>query len=109
MYVVAVPNNDLVATHASLWIWPRAPGPAQPDRVRLPLGDPAALQDLKGSFSRTVACTGNLEASGARVRCDMPGFFAMFGLRPAPSLGPPHDLKGSAPCFAFDLRLAILN
>ena len=54
VYVVAVPNNDLVATHASLWIWPRAPGPAQPDRVRLPLGDPAALQALKASFSRTV-------------------------------------------------------
>ncbi len=55
VYVVAVPNNDLVATHASLWIWPRAPGPAQPDRVRLPLGDPAALQALKSSFSRTVS------------------------------------------------------
>ncbi len=55
VYVVAVPNNDLVATHASLWIWPRAPGPAQPDRVRLPLGDPAALQALKKSFSRSVS------------------------------------------------------
>ncbi len=54
VYVVAVPNNDLVATHADLWIWPRAPGPARPDRVRLPLGDPAALQELKASFSRTV-------------------------------------------------------
>ncbi len=54
VYVVAVPNNDLVATHASVWIWPRAPGPAQPDRVHLPLGDPAALQALKQSFSRTV-------------------------------------------------------
>ena len=54
VYVVAVPENDLVARYASLWIWPRAPGPARPDRVRLPLGDPAALQDLKQSFSRTV-------------------------------------------------------
>ncbi len=54
VYVVAVPNNDLVATHASIWIWPRAPGPAAPDRIRLPLGDPAALEALKKSFSRTV-------------------------------------------------------
>ncbi len=54
VYVVAVPNNDLVATHASIWIWPRAPGPAVPDRVRLPLGDPAALEMLKKSFNRTV-------------------------------------------------------
>ncbi len=54
VYVVAVPNNDLVATHASLWIWPRAPGPAQPDRQALPLGDSSALQALKASFSRGV-------------------------------------------------------
>ncbi len=55
VYIVAVPNNDLVATHASLWVWPRAPGPARPDRIRLPLGDPSALQALKKSFNRTVA------------------------------------------------------
>ncbi len=54
VYVVAVPNNDLVATHASVWIWPRAPGPARPDRVHLPLGEPAALQTLRESFNRGV-------------------------------------------------------
>ncbi len=54
VYVLAVPDNDLVATGASVWIWPRSPGPPTPDRLRLPLGDPAALEALKASFSRTV-------------------------------------------------------
>ena len=54
VYLVAVPENDLVATRASLWIWPRAPGPAEPDRVSLPLRDPAALTDLKKSFNSSV-------------------------------------------------------
>lgn len=54
VYLVAVPSNDLVATHATLWIWPRSPGPSEPDRVRLPIGDPAALAELKESFNRTV-------------------------------------------------------
>ncbi|MEM7586172.1 MAG: PDZ domain-containing protein [Acidobacteriota bacterium] len=54
VYVVAVPSNDLVATHATVWIWPRAPGPREPDRVRIPLGDPQALADLKRSFNRTI-------------------------------------------------------
>lgn len=54
VYVVAVPSNDLVATHATLWIWPHAPGPAEPDHVRLPLGDPQALAGLKASFNRTI-------------------------------------------------------
>ena len=54
VYAVAVPSNDLVATHASIWIWPRSPGPAEPDRIQLPLGDPSALADLKGSFNRTI-------------------------------------------------------
>ncbi len=54
VYLVAVPANDLVATEASVWIWPRAPGPPEPDRVRLPLGDPQALAALKQSFNATV-------------------------------------------------------
>ncbi len=54
VYVVAVPSNDLAATHATLWIWPRAPGPAEPDRMRLPLGDTEALANLKHSFNRSI-------------------------------------------------------
>ena len=54
VYVVGVPDNDLVATGASVWIWPRSPGPATPDRVRLPLGDPAALEALQASFGRAI-------------------------------------------------------
>ncbi len=54
VYVVAVPSNDLVATHATVWIWPQAPGPVEPDRISLPLGSPQALTDLKKSFNRTI-------------------------------------------------------
>ena len=54
VYVVAVPANDLLATHATLWIWPRSPGPAVPDQVRLPLGDPNAIAALNASFNRTI-------------------------------------------------------
>ncbi len=53
-YILAVPANDLVSTYASIWIWPSAPGPSEPDRTRLPLGDPSALNSLKDSFNRTL-------------------------------------------------------
>ncbi|MCP3962034.1 MAG: PDZ domain-containing protein [bacterium] len=54
VYAVAVPSTDLLPTHASIWIWPRSPGPASPNRVRLPLGDPEALAALNASFNRTI-------------------------------------------------------
>ncbi|MCG8456376.1 MAG: PDZ domain-containing protein, partial [Holophagales bacterium] len=43
----AVLDNELLATRAELWIWPAGPGPAVPDRLTLPLGDPEALRQLR--------------------------------------------------------------
>jgi len=39
LYGLAVLSNDLLATHADLWLWPAAPAPPRPDRIRLPLDD----------------------------------------------------------------------
>ncbi|MCG8461523.1 MAG: hypothetical protein MI919_35025, partial [Holophagales bacterium] len=33
LYVLAVLDNELLATRADLWIWPAGPGPAVPDRL----------------------------------------------------------------------------
>lgn len=54
LYVLAVLDNDLLATSAELWIWPAAPGPPRPDRVRLPLGDPDALRALRRQLDQVV-------------------------------------------------------
>ncbi len=54
VYVVAVPENDLVASAYTLWIWPAAPGPPRPDRVRLPLREPRPLEQLAESFNRQI-------------------------------------------------------
>ncbi len=45
LYGLAVLANDLLATHADLWVWPAAPAPAQPDRIRLQLDDQGAAID----------------------------------------------------------------
>lgn len=37
LYVLAVLSDDLVATHADLWIWPASPGPAAVDRLAVDL------------------------------------------------------------------------
>lgn len=52
VYVLGALSDDLVATHADLWILPAAPGPARPDRLRIALDDPAEANRLKTAFSR---------------------------------------------------------
>lgn len=50
VYVLGVLSDDLLAAEASLWIWPAAPGPAQPELriVRLDENDP--LAEIGGAF-----------------------------------------------------------
>jgi len=58
VYLLAVLSDDLLATHVDLWLWPAPPGPATPDRVRLPLDDTAAIAEfirsLQAPFGSTV-------------------------------------------------------
>jgi len=58
VYMVAVLNDDLLATHADLWIWPAAPGPAQPDRVRVRIDSSADIANLAGGFQTSTLLAG---------------------------------------------------
>jgi len=54
VYMLGVLSDDLAATYADLWIWPAAPGPPQPDLVRVRL---ASVTDLAAVGSAFVAST----------------------------------------------------
>lgn len=54
VYMVAVLDNDLLASEATLWIWPAAPGPPRPDSLSLPMGDRVAAERQLQAFDRTV-------------------------------------------------------
>jgi hypothetical protein len=54
VYLLAVLSDDLVATDADLWLWPAAPGPPVPDRWRIGLAAPDALQPLLTAFARPL-------------------------------------------------------
>jgi len=58
VYLLAVLNDDLLATYADLWIWPAAPGPAQPDRVRVRLDNGADVATLAGAFQTSTFLSG---------------------------------------------------
>ncbi|HEX9697882.1 MAG TPA: PDZ domain-containing protein [Acidobacteriota bacterium] len=58
VYLLAVLDDDLVATGADLWIWPSAPGPARPDRVRVRLDSAADIVALAGGFEAATLLEG---------------------------------------------------
>jgi membrane-associated protease RseP (regulator of RpoE activity) len=58
VYLLAVLNDDLLATYADLWIWPAAPGPARPDRVRVQLDSGADVATLAGGFQTSTFLSG---------------------------------------------------
>ena len=51
VYVLGVLSDDLLATEASLWIWPAAPGPAQPELRIVRLDDDDALASIASTRS----------------------------------------------------------
>ncbi len=51
IYAAAVLSDDLLPTHADVWIWAAAPGPARPERVRLTLGRQEEARQLVARFS----------------------------------------------------------
>ncbi len=53
-YVAAVLPDDLLGSDARVLIWPAAPGPAVPDVVSIPLGEPGAAGRLKGVFNQQL-------------------------------------------------------
>lgn len=58
VYLLAVLNDDLLATHADLWIWSAAPGPPQPDRVTVRIGSSADIASLAGGFQTSAFLSG---------------------------------------------------
>ncbi len=59
VYMLGVLNDDLLATYADLWIWPAAPGPAQPDRVRVGVDSAADVAALAGGFQASTLLAGS--------------------------------------------------
>ncbi|MEE8526432.1 MAG: PEGA domain-containing protein [Thermoanaerobaculia bacterium] len=55
LYVVAVVVEDLLESNARIFVWPAAPGPSEPDVVKLPLGEPGAANRLGAAFHRRIA------------------------------------------------------
>ena len=54
LYILAVLDNDLVATEADLWIFAAGPGPSKPDRVTIPLSSDPALEDLRRRLDESL-------------------------------------------------------
>ncbi len=59
VYLLAVLDDDLLATYADLWIWPAAPGPSRPDRVRVRLDNSVDIENLAGRFEASVHLSTN--------------------------------------------------
>ena len=51
LYMVGVLSDDLVASHADLWVWLPAPGPTQPARVRVGIDDGSAAATIRDAFA----------------------------------------------------------
>ncbi len=54
IYVAAVLVEDLLESDARVFVWPSAPGPPEPDIVKLPLGEPGAANRLGAAFHRRI-------------------------------------------------------
>lgn len=52
VYLLAVLSDDLLASHADLWVWPAAPGPSTPDRIRVPLEGSESLVQFVDRLER---------------------------------------------------------
>lgn len=50
VYVLGVLSDDLVATHADLWMWPAAPGPSLGDPLRVALDGGTATATISNAF-----------------------------------------------------------
>jgi len=46
VFMLAVLSSDDVAETADLWLWPSAPGPARPERVRVPLTGREGISEI---------------------------------------------------------------
>ena len=51
LYLVGVLSDDLVASHADLWVWLPAPGPTLPARVRVGIDDGSAAATIRDAFA----------------------------------------------------------
>jgi hypothetical protein len=51
LYVLGVLSDDTWADAADLWVFPAAPGPARPDRLRVSLTDTAAVELFASNFT----------------------------------------------------------
>jgi hypothetical protein len=58
VYMIGVLNDDLLATYADLWIWSAAPGPPQPDVVRVGIDSSADIASLAGGFQTSTFLSG---------------------------------------------------
>ncbi|MCB1058568.1 MAG: PDZ domain-containing protein, partial [Acidobacteria bacterium] len=54
VYLLAVLSDDLLASYVDLWFLPAAPGPAQPDRRRLPTHKPDLVKQAIADFDRPL-------------------------------------------------------
>ncbi len=74
VYLMAVLSDDLMASHADLWFWPAAPGPARPDHTRV------ALRGASGSDSGDDgdALARVIRAAGQPVQLVRPWFGALL-------------------------------
>jgi hypothetical protein len=54
IYVLGVLSDDTWADEADLWVFPAAPGPARPDRLRVSLNDTEAVELFASNFSNPM-------------------------------------------------------
>ena len=54
VYLLVVPSDDIYANYSDLWIWPSAPGPTQPDRVRVRRSEVGDVAEFASAFATPV-------------------------------------------------------
>ena len=54
VYVLAVLSDDLLATHADLWVWAPPAAPPAPARIRIALDDRHGLDPLAAALNRSL-------------------------------------------------------